>query len=99
MILPAFPAGRVGCIVLFWGLLASIPIRLAVPLPLIVLTLPLWLTNLLASVLITTLVTLFPLDLKHAVPHLLKLVQSMLSPIGAFYTVCSCSRRISPTLY
>ena len=74
------------------GLVGDYPVRLAVPFPLIVLTLPLWLTHLLAFILITTLVILFLHVVKHAVPHFLELVQSMLSPIGTFYTICSCSR-------
>ena len=94
MILPAFPAVRVSGVVLLRGWLASIPIRLTVPLPLVVPVLPLRLTNLLASVLITARVILFPLVFIHAVPHLLELVQSMLSSVGAFYAISSGSRRI-----
>ena len=94
VILPALPAGRVSCIILLRGWLATIPVRLTVPLPLVVLILPLWLTNLLASILITVLAVLLPLILVHTVPHFLKLVQSMLSSIGTLYTISSCCRRI-----
>ena len=94
MILSALPAGRVSCIVLLRGWLASIPVRLTVPLSLVVLVLPLRLTSLLASILITDLVVLLPLILVHSVPHFLELVQSMLSSISTLHTVSSRSRQI-----
>ena len=90
---PALPAGWVSCIVLLRGWLANILIRLTVPLPLVVLVLPLRLTSLLASVLITARVILLPLILVHSVPHFLELIKSMLSSISTLYAVCGCSRR------
>ena len=51
VILPALPADRVSCVVLLRGWLASIFVRLTVPLSLVVLVLPLRLTSLLASIL------------------------------------------------
>ena len=79
MILSVLPAGWVSCIVLLRGWLASIPVRLTVPLPLVILVLPLWPISLLASVLTISLFVLLSLVLIHQVPHFLELVQSMLS--------------------
>ena len=74
MILPALPAGRVSCIILLRRWLASILVCLTVPLSLVVLVLPLRLTSLLASVLITARAILLPLILVYSVPHFLELV-------------------------
>ena len=72
MILSTLPAGWVSCIVLLRGWLASIPVRLTVPLPLVVLILPLRLISLLASVLTISLIVLLSLVLVHLVPHFLE---------------------------
>ena len=90
-------SGKLHCS--FSGLASEYPCSPDCSLSLIALILPLSLISLLVSVLIITLVVLLSHTLEHPVPHFLELVQSMLNYISTFYTICSCSRRISPTFY
>ena len=103
MILATFTAGRVRGIVLFNCLLASVSTSLIVPFSLvIILTLSLRLTALLAfvpitTVLISTLITLFLPVLELALPHFPELIKAMFSSVGAFNTIGGGGRWFTPT--
>ena len=105
VILVTFPAGRIGGIVLFRGLLASVSIRLIIPLSLItIFVLPLQLTTLLTPILVTTIpvstmLSLLLLVLKHTISHFFELVKAMFDPIRMLYTISNNGRLVSSIFY
>ena len=97
MVFAIFPASRVGSIILFRGLVASISSCLTIPFYLVILVLPLQLTSLLTLVPASTLLILFLPIFKHIVPHLFELVKVMFGPIRALNAVSGSDKLVSST--